>query len=142
MWYLGRLGTKHSVPGRDVRDADWARWAPTTGSVLCSRSPEGEPRDLGQLKLVCMITVSSVVMVDLTGSTMGRTLLWIRSHDSESLEGTWCMEMSWVMFSSSSAEERILWGHFSVVQYCLTRHMGGLGTFPCKGWGATRSQFF
>lgn len=30
--------------------AGWAWWAPTTGSVLCSRAPEGEPWVLGQLR--------------------------------------------------------------------------------------------
>lgn len=52
-----------------------------------------------------MITVPSMVKVDVTGSTMGRALLWVRSQGPESLEGTWCMEMSWVAFASSSAEE-------------------------------------
>lgn len=36
---------------------------------------------------------------------MGKTLLWVRSYSPESLEGTWCMEMSWVVFASSSAKE-------------------------------------
>ena len=45
---------------------------PTTGSVLCIiKNPEGEPWDLGQLRLVCVITVPSVVTVDLTGA------LWV-----------------------------------------------------------------
>lgn len=36
----------------------------------------------------------------------------------ESLEGTWCMEMSWVAFASSSAEE------FQIENFALGMHFG------------------
>lgn len=38
------------VSGNTAGWAGWAGWTPTTGSVLCSRTPEGEPWILGQLK--------------------------------------------------------------------------------------------
>lgn len=90
-----------------------------------------------------MITVPSMVKVDVTGSTMGRTLLWVRSHGPESLEGTWCMEMSWVAFASSSAEEFQMGEnsasgmHFSGTALLDLIYERSWDFFPCRGWGAT-----
>lgn len=51
---------------------------------------------------------------------MGKTLLWVRSYSPESLEGTWCMEMSWVVFVSSSAEEFQMGKNSALGTHCLT----------------------
>lgn len=78
------------------------RVSPSTGS----RSPEGSHGSLGSSRLVCMISVPSVEKVNLREGIAGRTLygsgVVAQTHVKD---GIGCMEMSWIIFASSSVEE-------------------------------------